>query len=401
MGECAIERGGMPVSEDIYEKLREHLDGLPPGFPETPGKVELRILKKLFTEEEAEVFMRLRLLPEPPSLIAPRLGMSEERASEILRSMAGQGSIMSVRQGGKTFYASQGFLIGVYEFHVDKMDRELAEMCYEYLPYMADALINQFRVVPVHAAIDAAPAVTGYYRVRELVKQHKDISLAECICRKEKRLLDKGCEHPAESCLAFGVGARYYIDQGKGRPIGEAEALAVLERSERGGLVLMPNNSRDIASICSCCSCCCGVLRSLKLQDRPAEHVRSGFRAVIEESRCDTCAACLERCPMDAVVDEGKSMRVDAARCIGCGLCATGCGQAAISLEMRTDAPGMPANYFHMMSEMAAANGAGFGKLSPVLRLAGLELMVKSMPLLYASGLGKPVTDQLAKRGII
>lgn len=200
---------------DVYEELRKFMDGLPPGFPETPDKVEIRILKRLFTEEEADVFMHLRLLPEPPGMIAKRLGVGEERASRILSSMARQGSILSVRVGGKVYYASQGFLIGVYEFHVDSLDRELAEMLEEYLPYMSDALIRQFRVVPVHSAVDATPSITDYYRVRELVKKQKEISLAECICRKEKRLLDKGCGHPVETCLAFGVGARYYIDQGK------------------------------------------------------------------------------------------------------------------------------------------------------------------------------------------
>jgi electron transport complex protein RnfB len=245
------------------------------------------------------------------------------------------------------------------------------------------------------------PAVTDYYRIRELAKQHKEISLAECICRKEKRLLDKGCEHPLEACLSFGVGARYYIDQGKGRPISTAEALEILDRSEADGLVLMPNNSKDIMSICSCCGCCCGVMRSLKMQDRPADHVRSGFRAVIDTGACSACAVCLERCPMDAISDEGKSMRIDTARCIGCGLCTTTCDQSAISLSRRTDAAGVPTNYFHMLSEMAAANGAGFGKLSPALRWSRFGLMVKGLPLLYKSGLGKPVTDLLARRGII
>lgn len=389
------------MADDVYEELRKFMDGLPPGFPETPGKVEIRILKKLFTEEEADVFMHLRLFPEPSGHVAARLGMSEERASGILTSMARQGSITAIRQGDVVYYANQGFLIGVYEFHVDFLDRELAEMMDEYLPYMADALISQFRVVPVHSTVDAMPAITDYYRIRELARQHKDISLAECICRKEKRLLDKGCEHPLETCLAFGVGARYYIEQGKGRPVSAAEALEILDRSEADGLVLMPNNSKDVISICSCCGCCCGVLHSLKLQDKPADYVRSGFRAVIDAGACSACAACLERCPMDAIVDEGESMRIDTARCIGCGLCTTTCDQAAISLDQRTDAPGVPTNYFHMLSEMAAANGAGFGKLSPALKWSKFGLMVKSLPLLYKSGLGKPVTDQLAKRGMI
>ncbi|MBW1798966.1 MAG: hypothetical protein JRJ21_11355 [Deltaproteobacteria bacterium] len=42
---------------DVYEKLRDHLDSLPGGFPPTDEGVELRILERLFTTEEAEMAM--------------------------------------------------------------------------------------------------------------------------------------------------------------------------------------------------------------------------------------------------------------------------------------------------------------------------------------------------------
>jgi hypothetical protein len=37
----------------VYDKLREHLDSLPMGFPKTESGVEIRLLKKLFSEEAA------------------------------------------------------------------------------------------------------------------------------------------------------------------------------------------------------------------------------------------------------------------------------------------------------------------------------------------------------------
>jgi len=39
---------------DVYARLREHLDELPAGFPATETGVELRILHRLFTPEEAD-----------------------------------------------------------------------------------------------------------------------------------------------------------------------------------------------------------------------------------------------------------------------------------------------------------------------------------------------------------
>ncbi len=50
--------------QKIYKKLARHLDNLPGGFPPTDSGVELRILKRLFTEEEAELAIRLTLIPE-------------------------------------------------------------------------------------------------------------------------------------------------------------------------------------------------------------------------------------------------------------------------------------------------------------------------------------------------
>jgi len=53
--------------ENIYEKLRARLDDLATGYPATESKVEIRLLKRLFTEEElyeppksgAETYIRI------------------------------------------------------------------------------------------------------------------------------------------------------------------------------------------------------------------------------------------------------------------------------------------------------------------------------------------------------
>ena len=43
------------MSEDVYKRLREFLDAMPGGFPATDSGVETKILKKLYTPEEAEI----------------------------------------------------------------------------------------------------------------------------------------------------------------------------------------------------------------------------------------------------------------------------------------------------------------------------------------------------------
>jgi len=53
------------AESDIYRKLQRHLDTLPIGYPATESGVEIRILKFLFTPEEAEIALNMRFIPEP------------------------------------------------------------------------------------------------------------------------------------------------------------------------------------------------------------------------------------------------------------------------------------------------------------------------------------------------
>ena len=62
---------------DTFQQLARHLDNLPAGFPATESGVELRILKRLFTAEEAEIAVNLTLVPEPASAVAQQLGRDE------------------------------------------------------------------------------------------------------------------------------------------------------------------------------------------------------------------------------------------------------------------------------------------------------------------------------------
>jgi NAD-dependent dihydropyrimidine dehydrogenase PreA subunit len=57
------------MSEDVYKRLAKHLDELPAGYPETESSVELRILRRLFTPEEAELALPTTLIPEEARVI--------------------------------------------------------------------------------------------------------------------------------------------------------------------------------------------------------------------------------------------------------------------------------------------------------------------------------------------
>jgi electron transport complex protein RnfB len=74
--------------ELIYNQLAQHLNNLPGGYPATESGIELRILKRLFTPEEAEIAVHLTLTPEPAAAIAQRIGADETTLAPTLVDMS-------------------------------------------------------------------------------------------------------------------------------------------------------------------------------------------------------------------------------------------------------------------------------------------------------------------------
>ena len=55
----------MVESNDVYRKLQQHIDErMPVGFPRSESGADIRILKHLFTPEEANLVLYLSALPE-------------------------------------------------------------------------------------------------------------------------------------------------------------------------------------------------------------------------------------------------------------------------------------------------------------------------------------------------
>jgi electron transport complex protein RnfB len=350
--------------DDVYPRLREFMDTMPGGFPATDSGVELEILRKFFTPQEAEMALNLKPLPEPVAVIAGRAGMEEAEVAGLLESMASRGNVFRIRAGEQSLFMAMSFLPGLFEFHIDVMDRELAELFHDYAPHLgrfwSEEKIRQKRIVPIGAAVENVKEVATYDRVREMVAGYTDIAVSECICRVKQGLLGKPCERPHENCLIFGPFAvSYYVENGIGRRISLGECLEIIDEAEKAALVLYPGNCEDIINICCCCSCCCNELRILKLHERPADEVLSSYRAVIDTDLCTACGTCLERCQMEAVVEREDCMEVDEARCIGCGLCVPTCEAAAISLISRQAPEAPPENILELNLNILRSRGLG------------------------------------------
>ncbi len=338
--------------EDVFKRLARHLDNTPSGFPETESGVELRLLKQLFTPEEAELTLSLILMPEPVENIAQRVGKAPEEIEPMLVEMGRKGLIIHVNRDGKNAFMLLHFVVGIWEYQVNRLTPELIKDFNEYVPYLIkDQYKNktqQLRVVPVAKAINTELNIMDYEQVESIIKSQSKILVAPCICRKEHAIMGKGCGRELETCLVFGGGAYIYESRGIGRTISQAEALDIVKKGVAQGLVPQPSNAKKPLNICLCCNCCCQILKNIKEFEAPAKIVSSNFQAGVDADVCTGCQACEEICPMDAIdMDEEQIVaRVNLDRCIGCGLCVTVCEFDAMHLKDKKDTERMepPAN---------------------------------------------------------
>lgn len=352
------------MTTDLYNRLAHHLDNLPGGFPRTESGVEIRILRRLFTPEDAELAPHLTLIPEGPRVIARRARIPVKEAARRLEEMSQKGLVIGIRQDGKPpLYMALQFLVGFWESQVNNLDRELIQEFEEYLPFYSDRSVEwkipQLRTIPAAKSISTQAEVMIYERAEELVHAHKTFGVSNCICRQEQRIMGRGCSNPEESCLSLGMAASIVVSSGRGRAISREEVLAILQQAEEAGLVLQPANAKKAAFICTCCGCCCGVLRNLKRYPKPASLVSSAFVASLNTDTCKGCGVCVKRCQMEAMSVADKQAVLDPDRCIGCGLCVTTCPTHSLSLLRKPKArqPYVPRDIMETHIKLGKARG--------------------------------------------
>jgi Na+-translocating ferredoxin:NAD+ oxidoreductase subunit B len=328
--------------EKVYERLRERLDDLSVGYPATQTGVEIRILQRLFTEEEAELFLKLSPLPEAAQQVAARLSRDAQQTAALMERMASKGLLFRLRKGEAVRYGAVPFLVGILEHQVNRLYPELALEMHEYFETGFGKTVQSFktpvmRSIPINRQVAVNWPIAPYEDVLEILDSQEIIALAPCICRTWMKRVDKGCDKPLETCFIFGHYGHYYVENKMGRYISKEEAREVLKRNEEAGLVMQPFNSQKVGGMCSCCGDCCGMLRSLKKQPSPARAVQSNYFAEVNSIECAGCETCLDRCQMDAIQIAGGKAVIDLRRCIGCGLCVTTCTTGAMQLKKKPD----------------------------------------------------------------
>ncbi len=353
---------------DVYKRLATKLDQLPNGFPATDSGVELKILRKIFGPDEAEMALKLKTTPETAERIAERLKMPISDTEAILDNMAKKGQIWSEKKSGQQEYMLCPFVIGIWELQVNRLDKELSDLMAQYAPVLGLTLgtfaPGVMRVVPINAPIEAEHQILPYEDARQLIAGAKSFQVADCICRKDAALQGHPCKHTMETCLSFSSEEGAFDKYPLGRMISKQEALDLLAKAEEEGLVHQTFNTKSVNfAICNCCSCSCPILSATKLFGLPHLMAKSNFVAAINQETCAACGTCAEeRCPMNAIAEDDGAYSVKPERCIGCGVCTKTCPTESINLirrpEGQRDEP--PENLQDWYSQRAANRGIEF-----------------------------------------
>jgi ferredoxin len=337
-------------SQQAYVALQRHLNRQAVGFPATRSGAELKLLKHIFTPEEAEIATCLSYRPEPLATIFARAAdriESPEALERMLTGMQRKGGIETRMQNDRKLYCNAPLVVGMYELQIERLTPEFIRDFDAYtrdprfgIEFLSTAL-PQMRTIPISKSIRVPHDISTFDEVNALlVDAEAPFVIIECICRKKKALTGHPCQvtDRKETCLAIGDVGQMLLQSGIGREIGREEAADILARNQKQGLVLQPANTQKVDFICSCCGCCCGMLGVHKSLPKPLEFWSSNFYAAVDPAICNGCGLCEKRCQVGAVRISAPSEPavVDLDRCIGCGVCIVACPTRALSLVKKS-----------------------------------------------------------------
>jgi NAD-dependent dihydropyrimidine dehydrogenase PreA subunit len=339
----------MENKDHVYRKLQRHLNSQAVGFPATKSGSEIRILKHIFTPQEAQIAICLTYKFEPIETVFERVKHvveSPEKLEELLDHIEEKGGIESKIKGSKRYFSIPPLVVGMYEYQIGKLTPRFIK---DFDRYISDkkfgiefisTKLPQMRTIPIGKSIKPQHKVSTFDEVALLLKQAEaPFVILECICRQKKSLLGENCRvtNRKETCLAVDNMAQAALRYGVGREITLDESMSILEKNQKEGLVLQPSNTEKAEFICSCCGCCCGMLAMHKKLPKPVDFWASNFFAVIDTDACNGCGNCEKRCQVGAakVSAQNGQAYIDLNRCIGCGVCVPTCPKNAISLRKK------------------------------------------------------------------
>ena len=376
----------MAKVDKVYRELQAHLDRQPVGFPKTISGVEIKVLKYIFTKEQARIaiyldyrFQSLETIHGKPAFS----GYTKDELKEILDQAAKKGGIGYRSSDGQYFYCNMPLVVGMYEGFLKNLTPDFIKDFGKYtatpsfgISFLSTA-VPQMRTIPVSESITPEHNVSSFDQVSDLIgKSTGPFAVIECICRKKKAMEGEKCRvtDRTETCLTANETAAVVLHHGMGREISRLDAIDLLAENTKQGLVLQPSNTREIEFVCSCCGCCCGMLNVQKQLPRPLDFWAANYFAVLDMDKCTLCGVCAKKCQVDAITVKRKNRKIEqiklnTKKCIGCGNCVAACKFDAISL-IKKDVEAIPPKTYEELNDTLMKNKKGkWGKIKMVSKL--------------------------------
>jgi len=346
------------MNDAVYQRLGETMAKRGRGGTVTVPEYD-RMLRVLFTPEEAEVNNAMPPGVFTPDVIAAQTGINIADVTAILEGMADKGLCLSFVRKGIRLYNGPPLMPGIFEFQFMRgaktpRDYEIARAINSYrkaaavaTPVPTRAAYPGARVIPVRRVVKAEVAVQTYDQVMAYIESSDPIAVTTCYCRHEALLIDEKdvCGMPMDVCMQFRTSAEYLIERRIGRKVSKDEAMDVMRRAEEAGLVHACVNTQRLDFICNCCACHCAILQGVLRNPKPAEAILHAFEPVFEEEKCILCGICVDRCPTKALtMGTANVPDWNKERCIGCAVCASGCQEEVITMVERAGAAPPPAD---------------------------------------------------------
>jgi|GEM_PF-572359 len=366
--------------KDRYDDLLKYYEFMLGKLPNRDG-FKAAVMSTI-KEEDLKVFFLLpflgQLTPEKLEKKALRAGISKEQLHNAIDRLIPEGLITTYHKDGVKVF-ERGSILTMTELQIRKMENlgeEDAAIRLESARFM-DLMIEggaadvptktpYYRVLPVQSTITGKEltgevavdvkvpdprAVMSIDEVTEMIKKQPLMVVAECYCRKAKQILDKGCDHPLETCFYFNELAELQLNAGRARKVSYAEALDILKDCEEQGLVHNVNNAKGhIHSLCNCCACSCGVIKSIQRGETNAG-APSRFVVAYQEEICIQCGTCAAVCPTNALIFETR-LHLKVEKCIGCGLCVSHCPKGALKMVPREETARIPESVSKMFGRI-------------------------------------------------
>lgn len=159
------------------------------------------------------------------------------------------------------------------------------------------------------------------------------ITSQQCGCQPFTR----GCDrNKTDVCIhVFPEGKELLnlpLDRGNCKVVSKDEAIAIVKRADKDGLVHSLFTGGHIG-MCNCCSCCCYNLTNADKYPIKDNLLKTPYRARIDQSKCKKCKLCMKQCPFQAIyVDDNGNINVNEELCWGCGVCRAVCRADALNV---------------------------------------------------------------------